>query len=244
MKREPKFKTEADLCAAFIAMAQKDGWVSYAETHSWDILLVGKDGVQIGIQAKLKFNLQVLSQAVESPYGYWDHAGPDFRAVLVPECGGHSLCSALGMTMIFASGPSFCPSLPSSRYGAPSDWHYLNPLRRHELPKYIPDVVAGSSAPIQLTKWKIGALRIAAILELRGFVTRKDFSINSIDHRRFIASDGWLIAGAEAGQFIVKPGNVLDYTKGHPIVYEQVKADIATELKAEAEMALKIAASK
>lgn len=47
MKRDPKFKTEADLCTAFCAAARDEGWVPYAETEGWDILLVHPgDGTQ------------------------------------------------------------------------------------------------------------------------------------------------------------------------------------------------------
>jgi hypothetical protein len=52
----------------------------------WDILLVRKaDGLQIGIQAKLRCNVDVINQTLEE-YGTWsaDKAGPDCRAILVP----------------------------------------------------------------------------------------------------------------------------------------------------------------
>jgi hypothetical protein len=44
------------------------------------------DGFQVGIQAKLKFNIDVINQALER-YGTWNVAGegPDCRAVLVPD---------------------------------------------------------------------------------------------------------------------------------------------------------------
>jgi hypothetical protein len=98
-----KFDTEAELCAAFIKWAEKQGWKSYAETAGWDILLVAADGTQIGVQAKLRFNMKVLQQAVD--YGLWGRGiGPDFRAVLVPDSGGKDICAALGMTMIYCGG--------------------------------------------------------------------------------------------------------------------------------------------
>lgn len=60
------FPTEAALCAAFIAAIDKRAWTPYAETAGWDILLVRKvDGFQIGVQAKLVFNLDVVNQAID-----------------------------------------------------------------------------------------------------------------------------------------------------------------------------------
>lgn len=45
-KKEAMFKTEAELCAAFIEWAKKD-WTCYPETAGWDILLVDKYGLQM-----------------------------------------------------------------------------------------------------------------------------------------------------------------------------------------------------
>lgn len=66
-KLKPKmFKTEADLCAAFIASIDSR-WTPYAETAGWDILLVRHaDGFQIGIQAKQKMNTEVVNR--NKPY--------------------------------------------------------------------------------------------------------------------------------------------------------------------------------
>src|SRR5262249_52720467 len=105
MKGEPTFASEAEMCAQFIAWAQPLGWTAYAETQGWDILLVrNDDGAQIGIQAKLALNADVLNQVLE---GRWDamhgRPGPDFRAVLVPRSKTGKLtlaCSHLGITVI------------------------------------------------------------------------------------------------------------------------------------------------
>jgi len=108
MKRAKPFATEADLCARFIAAIGPD-WVSYPETCNWDILLVRKaDGFQIGIQAKLKLNTDVINQALEE-YGVWDadRMAPDCRAVLVPadQGGGFGrICKYIGLTIIRVSG--------------------------------------------------------------------------------------------------------------------------------------------
>lgn len=240
---EPKFATEADLCAAFIAWVQGSAgefnhgiqcpkWTPYAETAGWDILLVGADGTQIGVQAKLRFNLKVLDQTIPGGWDAWRGEGPDYRAVLVPttDSSAEHLCSALGLTLFRPGGRNyggfdhrhsidFVPGLNMEHWNG--GWHYWNPERRHPLPEFVPDVVAGASGPVQLTKWKIAALRVVARLELRGFVTRQDFREVSIDIRRWVGPGGWLIPGAVPGQFIAGPS--LNFVAQHPDVYPQVR---------------------
>jgi hypothetical protein len=124
--------------------------------------------------------------------------------------------------------PEFWPGLPGSAHYGVNEWHYTNPGKRHELPGYVPDVVAGSSAPVQLTRWKVAALRVCAILEIRGYVTRDDFRLNGIDNRRWINDNRWLVSGGAAGQYVRGPGLMFD--KQHPDVYPQVVASVRAEL--------------
>lgn len=234
MSRGPNhFATEADLCAAFIA-AVRPTWTAYAETAGWDILLVAADGTQIGVQAKLKFNMKVLSQAIEGSWMAWSEEGPDFRAVLVPEGGGEDICAALGLQLIHARGDgrSFDPNISAKpdRFGYidAGRWHFWNPVRRHKLPEFVPDVVAGASGPVQLTRWKVAALRVFARLELRGHVTRKDFRDLGIDSRRWLGPGSWLRPGPEPGTYVAaeKPSLAAQ----HPDVWPQVLADEAKSM--------------
>lgn len=235
MKKPKPFATEADLCRRFIA-ALPEGWTAYNETCSWDILLIrNADGLQIGIQAKLKLNTHVISQAIEE-HGRWsaDRAGPDCRAVLVPwgEFGFELICKYIGVTIIHVKPESdvsyrwnsvFDPHLPGSDYGREEDWAEWAPAERHQLPDYVPDVVAGSPSPVQLTSWKIGALKIAVILEKRGFLLRSDFKHVGIDHRRWLPSGGsWL--ALDAGRYI-KGRHFPHFKRQHPRVYEEIAAD-------------------
>jgi hypothetical protein len=227
VKREPTFKTEVELCAAFIAWAKEAGWVAYAETEGWDILLVGPDDVQIGVQAKLAFNLKVLAQALPDRWAYqWHEHGPDFRAILVPDQTGpcETICGAVGLTVFrphvtetYRAGRiiEFIPELGRNRYyrSGEREWHWWGPIKRHKLPAYVPDVAAGASAPMQLTEWKIKALKVCALLEIRG--------------KRWTAPDGWLLATDQPG--VYERGPALDFDRHHPEVYAQVLADVRAD---------------
>lgn len=238
---EPRFALETDLCARFAA-GVGEAWQPYTETAGWDILLVRKaDGFQIGVQAKLRFNTDVVSQTLES--GWWaDRNGPDCRAVLVPgyvAIGGlDGICGYIGLTVIrcWPEGHPHCrwrasgfePALPKARSDDWGEaWHELAPWRRCKLPAFVPDVVAGDKAPLRLTEWKIAALRVAAILELRGHVTRADFRLLKIDVRRWLTAQ-WL--RAEDGRLV--EGNMPAFRRQHPKVYAQILAEAPTWMAA------------
>lgn len=221
------------MCARFIAALDTEVWTAYAETCGWDILLVRKeDGLQIGIEAKLKFNARVLNQALEE-YGCWsaDRAGPDCRAVMVPayeNCDLGRLAHYVGVTVISVSAKSgrfdrpFWPELPGVKFSW-EDWHETGTVRRHTLPDYVPDVAAGAPAPLQLTPWKIGALRLEAILESRGYVTRADFKHLRVDHRRWIAPGvEWLRV---EGKRYVKGRRFPNFKAQHVRVFAEIVAD-------------------
>lgn len=240
------FKTEAELCSAFIS-AVPEGWTVYPESCGFDLVLVRTaDAIQIGIEAKLVLNAKVLSQIVE--YGYDPCAeGPDFRAVMVPSGKTGSLryvCRMLGITIIevvdeatigvrerwkFEHRDRFSPALPrlDQRYWSPhhQEWLEWAPAKRLTLPEYVPDVSAGNSAPVQLTHWKIKAIKIAILLERRGSVTRADFKAIGIDYTRWIDPyTGWLIRSETPGTWTAGP-HIGTFKAQHPVNYEQIAAD-------------------
>jgi hypothetical protein len=226
------FRSEADLCSAFIEAVKvqyTNQWIPYAETGGWDILLVRvKDGFQIGIQAKLVLNISVINQCLEHWYSPKE-IGPDCRGVLVPPYKGsefQSICQYLGLTIINvfpADARRFEPNLPTMKHGTQNPrWHEWCPLERNPLPCYVPDVVAGRSSPVQLTQWKIKALKVVALLEIRGFVLRSDFKHLGLDPRRWTARDGWLVTSLEG---YVAGRRTPDFAKQHPTVYAQIKSD-------------------
>lgn len=234
MKPNPaKYPSEAALCAAFIA-ALPLGWTAYAETGGFDILLVRSDGCQIGVEAKLRLNAEVLLQATErDSYYAVTLPGPDYRAVLVPRGAAGSiagLAAYCGVTVIMMP-PSdahpldrrFQPALPrldGSEYELGS-WREMLPSQRLAVPEYVPDVPAGVAGPVQLTKWKVAALKLSVLLEETGYLTRHDFKRFGVDHRRWI-SGGWI--RADNGVWVCGGPEAL-FRRQHPRVWEEIKAD-------------------
>lgn len=108
-------------------------------------------------------------------------------------------------------------------------WHDWNPPKRCDLPAIVPCVRAGVPAPIQLTPWKIGALKVLAELELDGFVTAKSVRACGVDARRFCASDGWLeqLGGGRWGR-----GAVPAFDQQHPEAYAAILAAARAEREA------------
>ncbi len=239
-KKPKPFPTEAALCAAFIGAIGPD-WTAYAETAGWDILLVRKlDGFQIGVQAKLKLNVDVLNQTLEADDGWYNIDGPhsDCHAILVPEGDDGRLsrvCDCLGITVVRmrSVGPNwtkfdlahnglFTPRLPQpGKSWSEGDWHETATLQRCKLPEYVPDVAAGAPSPLQLTDWKIKAIKLAVTLEMRKHLTRRDFAHHRVDHRRWV-TQGWL--KVVDGRF-VKDDAFPRFKKQHPVVYKQIRAD-------------------
>lgn len=237
MTKPETFAKEVDLCAAFIECLPK-GWTAYPETGGFDIVLRrDRDGFQIGVEAKLKLNTKVILQAVE-PLGHYLVAaeGPDCRAVLVPHgetMGLAELLPHVGLTAIVmrfdrgkisehSSTSAFYPHLPDgkSEWGD-SDWYERAPAKRITLPEWVPDVMAGDSAPVALTHWKIGAIKIVITLEKRGFVTRQDFAHFKISMSRW-TQQHWLVRGEGgwvAGKYLP------DFRAQHPKNFVQIEAD-------------------
>ncbi|SEB97254.1 hypothetical protein [Bradyrhizobium erythrophlei] len=243
MAKPKPFASEVELCKRFIS-SLPEGWTAYAESCGWDILLVrDADGFQIGVEAKLRLNTEVISQALEE-YGAYsaDREGPDCRGVLVPadsQGGFDRICDYIGLTIIYVRSEEqveakktyygykprvFEPPLPGDPHrGSNSNWYEWAPAKRHTLPDYVPDVDAGAPSPVQLTSWKIAAIKIAIILEKRGFLVRADFKHINIDHRRWLPSGaGWLVL--DNGVYRGAPG-FPDFKAQHPRVWDQIAAD-------------------
>jgi hypothetical protein len=235
--RESIFKDEAELCAAFIKWAKREGYTCYPETAGFDLLLVGAEGFQTGIQAKMSLNAKVISQILPL---YSLDEGPDYRAVLVPSLRGdfREICGHIGIDIFYCQhGGRRDDWRPGTIFSFSRDgaWHFgentffdWNPIKRCDLPAYMPDVAAGVPSPIQLTPWKIGALKVLAHLEIAGHITRKRINALGIDSRRWCGGEGWLLplAGdpARGGRYV--RGKCPAFDQQHPEVYAQIKAEL------------------
>jgi hypothetical protein len=229
------FKTEAELCAAFIEWARGRNYVCYPETAGFDLLLVDADGWQTGVQAKLQLNAKVIAQLL--PFYSLDE-GPDHRAILVPNLKSdfREICGHIGVEIFY------CTDRPGDRWAGHKyhfdlggAWHFgknrlfdWNPTKRCELPAYMPDVPAGVPSPVQLTPWKIGALKVLAHIEIAGHITRKRIGALGIDSRRWCGGDGWLTPldgdPARGGRYV--RGKCPAFDQQHPDVFAQIKAEM------------------
>jgi len=201
---------EEQICEAFSEYAQTHSWVVYPETGSWDMLLV-KGDIQIGIQAKLKLNIKVIHQAL--PHDYRRTAGinlsvpgPNYRAVLVPQRDYDfmDVCAACHLAC-------FCPEV--DRYGdarwldqgliAESEFgkEYLwTPSKPVWLPEHVPTMAAGVPSPRSMSKWKEGALKAMAHLEIHGHITSKDFASYGVSASTFVQRDWIRSSGCKEGR--------------------------------------------
>lgn len=231
MKREKHFKNEAELCEAFTAWAKARGYIVYPETAGWDMLLVDADDRQTGIQAKMDLNLKVIAQTLGEGL-YRESCGPDHRVVLVPFMreGVEPILARCGIGLFVPRSAKY--TMDETKYGL--KWNFdpyygtsplfdWNPSKRCELPDFVPDVPAGVPSPRTLSPWKVGAMRVLAILEVQGYVTRDDVRTCQNDPRRWCASDGWLaqLGNGRWGRADKTPA----LGEQHPEIYAQIVAE-------------------
>lgn len=215
----PVFKTEAALCAAFIEWAGKHPGVQcFAEWWGWDILLVYPDGFQLGIQAKLRLNAEVIGQALPSDFS-WEckDPGPDYRAVLVPDAKAPlwTMAEHLGLIVFRADSyrGGFSPRLVEAR----RTWVDWNPAKRLDLPPVPTDAIAGSPCPVTLTHWKLGALAVLAELEVKGTIRTRRMKELGVNPGRWLANF-WLMPAPTRGEW-VRGERCPKFDEQHPTAY-------------------------
>ena len=241
-----KFATEAALCAAFLAWAAKTkGVTCYAEWAGWDILLVYADGYQLGIQAKLRLNAEVIDQAAPDKYGFdHDSPGPDFRAVLVPALNPLSgIAARLGLVVFYAretgypkSHIVFEPDLAERGHWRSGTWLDWNPAKRHELPPVLTDAVAGSPCPVTLTPWKLAAMDVLAEIQVKGTITTKRMRELGVNPSRWL-SNCWLEYPPDGKRGLwIRGARCPRFDEQHPTAYvlalEKATAESALPLPA------------
>ena len=221
------FKAETALCRAFINWLP-DQWTAYPETAGYDIMLVHDEtGHQIGVEAKLRLNAEVIEQAVRDRRDRSD-TGPDFRAVLVPRDVNmrlKSLCRHLGVTVLRQDSTYCCDQMPKfGNWNWSDDWFDECPTHRMPLPEYIPRVEAGASSPRTLSSWAIRSMKLLIILERRGYVTRADFRALTLSPSSWATSTGYLTRGPVRGRWVASE-YMPDLRGKHPETYAEIEAD-------------------
>ncbi|HFT1758729.1 TPA: hypothetical protein R6C92_003642 [Pseudomonas aeruginosa] len=234
----PLCSSEAELCAAFIDEFNRvPGWTCYPETAGFDILVVHEEGRQIGVEAKLQLNAkvadQILPQHWQDRYGA---PGPDHRMVIVGRIteasqGIARLLEMCGIAVLapsrghrrrdgkFVDFPEFHLRHWLQHLSGPQlfDW---NPAERCHVPIVVPDVPAGVPAPLRLTEWKEGALKVIATLRRQGFITTKQIAECGVSATNWTRS--WLDKGAERGTW-VESARMPAFDQQHPEAYAKLQ---------------------
>lgn len=160
-KKVEPFASEAALCEVLRLVVHGLGWTFYPEQGGWDALLVLPDETQVGIQAKLRANVDVLAQSIVPLRS----VGPDIHAVLVPTCSIAFSDVAKELDVLVLNGSHLREFGENHLIGAIT----RAPRRTHLpgrcwLPPYVPTNPAGVPAPRSVGPWRIAAAKLCAEL--------------------------------------------------------------------------------
>lgn len=218
--------TETELCAEFMAWARGEGHRCYPEWAGFDILVTA-EGIQIGIEAKLRANVKVLAQALEPQ----EHrAGPEFHAVLVPKASQDFKIVARQLR-IYTIDWSVMPAwrqLPHITSTAALRWDHSHPVEPPPVEELA--AAAGSPSPVRLTPWKITAMKLWLRLESKGYLTSKDFRALGINMStwvgRWIQWDGSKVG--RLNRYVAKEPHPHDPRPDqlHPEVTEALRVEV------------------
>lgn len=208
---------EAELCERFAAAARDQGWDVFPEVAGWDVVLVWNrpaiyqgpaPGDQLALEAKMRAGVDALAQAHQR--SRW--SGPDFRGVLVPDATRDFRHVARELRLHVFDLRHCGPWKPAERKHRSWDrWERSrtklevqgdlrwNRDRRLWLPPVPLQGAGGAPSPRQLTRWRVGALRLCALLRSRGWITSEDFKREKINPSRWPAV-GWLVGEGKIGK--------------------------------------------
>lgn len=217
----PSYATEAELCQVLAAQAREEGWVPYPETGGWDLLLVRpRDGFQVGVQAKLRPNVDVLAQALVAERS----KGPEVHAVLVPSCSDAFRKVARDLRLLVLEGANLDASWRAASGMGARGMAYTSleyvvpraPLHHHVqgrcwVPPFVPQLPAGVPGPRQVTQWQVGAAKLCALLRERGAegVTRAEATALGLSFTRW--EQAWLnkVPGTKPARYVPVAGIAL-----------------------------------
>lgn len=237
-KKHKKFKSpytsENELCNALIEYARSNEWKAYPETSNWDILLE-KNNKQIGVQAKLKDNINVLYQAVS----HRNHnAEPDIIAVLVPNASFEFIIVAkeLKIYVIEASNQQWnnypygkCKTETIKKINISLDnipeVFCRNPKHKCWAPEVEINVPAGVKSPREITPWKIKAVKMCIKLNEKGYLTSQDFKDAKLSMTLWVREKWLLNTGEKDGKLAkyVKNTNSILPSESYPEVAEALQ---------------------
>jgi hypothetical protein len=157
-----KYRYEYEMCDEFVELNKAD-WDIYPECYGYDMLMFSKDSeIQIGVQAKLKNNLQVIYQILNNVdiSNRIKRIGPHYGAVLTPidDNNYYHLCRRLNIIKF-----NIVPIKATMNYinNVNLDGYtILNFLERHNRPIIRLNDSPGKSSPKNLSQWRIQALKI------------------------------------------------------------------------------------
>lgn len=241
------YTSENELCRGFAEYAQELGWKVYPETSNQDMLLIATDkveiagasaGTQIGVQAKMVDNLDVLAQAMPSV----EEKGPHYHAVLVPRAKENFKYLARRLRIVIFTGMEFTyPEQQDYRKWRDKTWlksfrGNLTSLPRayqlyYDEPLWHPDIEIwtppGVKSPKSLSPWKINSVRLCLHGLKKGYLTSADFKEFNISMKRWVDSK-WIVDTGEKHwrykKFVLNTGAGAPHEKW-PEIAEAIKAE-------------------
>lgn len=241
---------EQALCYDFIDEAQLCGWKVYPEypDSTFDLFLVAEEGcitgvesgTQIGVQAKMNANLDLLRQMLEVSRRY--KHGPDYIVSLVPgpprtdgERTVAETISRLGMGFFYVYEHF------EGHYGFHQKRANLKTIKhlgsrqkfqeRVALPEIDAWTEPGVASPMPVTAWQVRAIKFCMELERRGTVSYIEFAEHKM-HIQTWLNAGWITQeGKEGRRFLYKLNPNSDKTRPdlkHPGVKEQLMKKLTT----------------
>ncbi len=174
-----KYSCEEALVEHLITVARAHGFKAYVETSDFDVLLIAgpeskgfKDGDQIGIQAKLRDNVDVLAQSLPKRHG----ARPHYYAVLVPSCSESFARVAARLEIGVICGIGLNETRHWERLFGRMRWKRQEEGARCWVPDCeVEGMRGGRKGPQQITKWKMAAIKLCLLAEEQGFITSREF---------------------------------------------------------------------
>lgn len=119
------------------------------------------------------------------------------------------------------------PEQYHNRWFDSENWYDQAPVRRIELPEYVPNVQAGCPSPQVLSTWKIKAMKVCIWVERNKTITRQHFKALMIDPNRWM-NGYWLKKTETRG--VWEAGEHMPtetYRAQHPETFSEIEADYA-----------------